>query len=160
MDKLTKVFGMRYSTSYADPGLKMRKHFCFWLFWLQSQTRDPVTNPGLHKQSNLPQSLHRPWLLQSFYPTIQCHCSACNVLQDAGLQKNQFFRTNCRFGKASNLGHLRGMQWCYPFSHPLRLLPRSFSTMQFLVYSVRRRPFYLTLPHTLKAQQTEPLFLP
>jgi hypothetical protein len=25
-EKLTKSFGMRYFTSYADPGLKMREH--------------------------------------------------------------------------------------------------------------------------------------
>jgi hypothetical protein len=71
-DKLMKSFGMRYSTSYADPGLKMRNTFAFGYLDFKVRPGDPATNSGLHRQSNLPRSLHRPWLLQSFYRTIQC----------------------------------------------------------------------------------------
>jgi hypothetical protein len=49
---------------------------------------DPGPGKGLHDQSNLHWSLHRPWPLQFFCAIIQCNCSACNVPLDLGLQKN------------------------------------------------------------------------
>jgi hypothetical protein len=54
---------------------------------------DPRPGEGLHWQINRPQSLHRPWLLQSFNLTVQCNCNACNVPPDAGIQKRANFST-------------------------------------------------------------------
>jgi hypothetical protein len=107
-DELTKSFGMRYSSSHADPGLKMREHLCFWLFWLWSETWDPATNPGLHRQSNLPQSLHRPCLLQSFIWLYSAELATGPRTE--GYRGSQFFRTNRRSGRASSPGHQRGSQ--------------------------------------------------
>jgi hypothetical protein len=86
MDKLTKPFGMRYSTSYEDKELEMQEQFCFRLFWLSKSDSGPVIKPGCaqtHRQSNLPQSLDRPWLLQSFYRTklLQLQCLQLQCLQ-------------------------------------------------------------------------------
>jgi hypothetical protein len=63
----------------------------------------------MHRQSNLPPSLHRPWMLQSLYPTIQC-------LQRAPgrsvTEKSQLFHTYRRSSRdrGSNPGHRRGGQ--------------------------------------------------
>jgi hypothetical protein len=51
----------------------------------------PGGKPGSAETVQAPQSLHRPWLLQSFYPTLQFNCGACDVPPDAGLHKKSIF---------------------------------------------------------------------
>jgi hypothetical protein len=57
-------------------------HLCFRLFFTLK------SDPG--QESNLKVSTDY-LLLQFFYPTILCNCSACNVPPDAGLQKRATF---------------------------------------------------------------------
>jgi hypothetical protein len=114
----------RHTNSYADPGLKKREQLRFPLF-LSSKSDprlDPATNPGLHRQSNLPQSLHRPWLLQSLLSnyTVQLQClrraATCRVTGKAG-----FFSLIVGLYDPQIPAHSRGTQRCFPLSPPLRL---------------------------------------
>jgi hypothetical protein len=66
----------------SDPGHRKQQ---------QAGTPGLTNNPGQHRQSNLKSVSTDYLLLQFFYPTIQCNCSACSVPPDAGLQKNATF---------------------------------------------------------------------
>jgi hypothetical protein len=93
--------------------------FPFGCFWLKSQTQGLATNPGLHRPSDLSWSLHRPWLLQRFYPTIQCNCSSCP--RTTGYRKSKIFRTDLRSGRVSAQATREARTpACYPLSHLLR----------------------------------------
>jgi hypothetical protein len=119
-----KDFSMRYSTSYVDPGHNMREHLCFCVFWLQRHNSGP--GKGLHRQSNLPQSLHR--LLATVKNLTHYIISIAvleNVPPDTGLQNRDIFSTlNIGLAGTGNwtlASHQRGKQRRKTLSHPLRL---------------------------------------
>jgi hypothetical protein len=58
------------------------EHLCFGLFLTLKS--DPAQGSNLEVSTDY-------LLLQFFYPSIQCNCSACNVPPDAGLQKRATF---------------------------------------------------------------------
>jgi hypothetical protein len=115
-DKLMKYFGMRYSTSYENPGLKTFAFGCF-----DFKVRPGPGNKFGSAQTVQPHPKSPQTLLQSFYLTIQCNCSACNVPGMLGYRKRQFSCTNPRSGRTSNPGHSRGTPRCYQLNHPLFL---------------------------------------
>jgi hypothetical protein len=84
-DKLTKTFPCGIPHPTRTQATRCGNTFAYGCFdfGVRPGTWRGSALSGLHRQSNLPQSLHRPWLLQSFYPIIQCNCGACNVPSDA-----------------------------------------------------------------------------
>jgi hypothetical protein len=78
------VFHVLYGPRPQDAGTPM-------LLAVLTSKSDParVSAPTVQP----PPKSHRPWLLQSLYPTIQCNYIACNVPPDAGLQKKTNFST-------------------------------------------------------------------
>jgi hypothetical protein len=83
---------MWYSTSYADPGNKMREHLCFHLlFYFRVRLG---TWQGSTSTVQPPRSLHRLLAtLKIINPFYNLNCSAWERTPDAGLQKRATFST-------------------------------------------------------------------
>jgi hypothetical protein len=111
---------MRYTTSTRNQASRCGNTFTFGCF-------DFKVKPGTQQQTRVckdsPTSFEVSTDLGYCKVFIRLYSAIAVFATCPRTQGCRFFRTNCRSGRASNLGHSR----CYPISHPLRLSKRGYA---------------------------------